>query len=164
MTTAQVRTREGSVTTRMFTAITLAGGVLAFLFAPQAPIGQMLWPATVELNPAPAGAQVGLFMLQGAISALAFGAGAAFLLLGREPLQRLFGLGRAVLPTATHLAVFWLLWSWWLHEGLHMVAGLHAGRLLAIEYAFHVTLIIAGGVVAYALFTLANGAARGAGR
>ncbi|MGI8876675.1 MAG: hypothetical protein ACR2KP_20595 [Egibacteraceae bacterium] len=163
MSTAQAVVRQRSAS-RAFAAITLGGGVLAFLFAPQAPIGRMLWPATVALDPAPVGAQIGLFMLQGAISALAFGAGVAFLLLGREPLQRLFGLGRAGLATATHLAVFWLLWSWWLHEGLHMVAGLHAGRLLAIEYAFHVTLIVAGGVLAHALLTLGSGAARGAGR
>ncbi|MGH9166250.1 MAG: hypothetical protein ACRD02_00200 [Acidimicrobiia bacterium] len=155
MTTAQTSAQTGSLT-RTFALITVAGGVLAFLLGPQAPIGQQIWPPTVELNPPPGGAQLGLFMLLGAIESLAFGAGVAFLLLGRKPLRRLFGPRRAGLATATHLAVFWLLWSWWLHDGLHMVVGLQARGLLAIEYAFHVTLILAGGILAYGLATLAG--------
>jgi hypothetical protein len=159
VTTAQGSARTGSLT-RPFALITVTGGVLAFLLSPQAPIGQQIWPPTVELNPPPIGAQLGLFMLLGVIESLAFGAGVAFLLLGRQPLRRLFGPQRTGLAAATHLAVFWLLWSWWLHDGLHMVAGLHAGRLLAIEYAFHVTLILAGVILAYGLATLGRGASQ----
>lgn len=152
MSTAHAQAPVGS-TTRRFVLITVIGAVAAFMLGPQAPIGQQIWPSTVELVPPPAGARLGLFMLLGVIESLAFGAGLAFLLMGRRPLRRLFGPDRERLATAAHLSVFWLLWSWWLHDGLHMVAGLNAGPLLAIEYAFHVTLIGAGGILAYALAT-----------
>ena len=150
--------------TRTFAVITVAGGVLAFALAPQSPIGQQIWPAMLEFNPAPAGAQVGLFMVLGAIESLAFGAGAAVLLLGREPIRQLFGPQRRRLASASHVAVFWLLWSWWLHVGMHMTSGMRAGRVLVIEYGFHVTSILAGGVLAYALFVLGSGTARTAQR
>ncbi len=155
MITAQAHARTAA-RPRTFLIITAAGGLVAFLLAPQAPIGQMLWPAMLELDPAPVGAQVGLFMLLGAIESLAFGAGLAVLLLGREPLRRLFGPAHHRLATASHLAVFWLLWSWWLHVGMHMTSGMRAGRVLVIEYAFHVTSILAGAVLAYALFVLGS--------
>jgi hypothetical protein len=160
MTTAQTTTVRTGSSLRAFAVITVAGGVLAFVLAPQSPVGQQFWPAMLELDPAPAGAQIVLFMALGAIESLAFGAGLAVLLLGRGPVRRLFGPQRAGLATASHLSVFWLLWSWWLHVGMHMTSGMRAGRVLVIEYAFHVTSILAAAVLAYALCVLASGAAR----
>lgn len=139
---------------RTFLFITVVGGVCAFLLAPQAPFGERLWPAMLQLDPAPVGAQVGLFMLLGAIESLAFGAGLAVLLAGGEPVRRVFGAQHARLAAATHLSLFWLLWSWWLHVGMHMTSGMRAGRVLFIEYAFHVTSILAGAVLAYAVLVL----------
>lgn len=147
------RRRPGATS---FAAITLAGGLAAFLFGPHAPLGRMVWPETLELNPAPAGVLVGLFTLIGAIEALAFGAGLAVLLLGREPIRRLFGPARSGLAAATHLSVFWLLWSWWLHVAMHTTSGLRPGRVLAIEYAFHASSVAAAAVLAYALSRLAT--------
>jgi hypothetical protein len=155
MTTADVTARAG-FRTRRFLLITVVAAVAAFMLGPQAPLGQLVWPATVDLDPAPAGAQVGLFMLLGVIEALAFGAGLAILILGRAIVRRFVPPGRTGLATATHLALFWMLGNWWLHDGLHMVAGLHTGPLLAVEYAFHVTLIAAAGVLTYALATAAT--------
>jgi hypothetical protein len=155
MTTPYVSARAGS-STRPFVLITVAAAVAAFPLSPRAPLGQLLWPATVDLDSAPAGIQLGLFMLLGVIEALAFGVGLAVLVLGRATVRRVVPPDRAGLATAMHVALFWLLWSWWLHDGLHMVAGLHTGSLLAIEYAFHVTLIAAGSVLAYALTTAAR--------
>lgn len=160
-TQADPRTRSRG---RTFVLITVTGGVCAFLLAPQSPLGQQLWPAMLELDPAPVGAQVGLFMLLGAIESLAFGAGLAVLLVGGEPLRRLFGAQRVGLAAATHLSVFWLLWSWWLHVGMHMTSGMRAGRVLFIEYAFHVTSILASAVLAYALWVLGSRATRTAAR
>jgi hypothetical protein len=139
---------------KTFAAIAVAGGLAAFLVSPHAPLGRLVWPETVQLNPAPAGVQVGLFTLIGAIEALAFGAGLAVLLLGREPIRRLFGPARTGLAAATHLSVFWLLWSWWLHVAMHTTSGLRPGRVLAIEYAFHASSIAAAAVLAYALSRL----------
>ncbi len=76
-----------SVTGRVV-AITLFAALTAFLLAPQAPVGRQLWPLTVALDAAPSEAQMGLFVLLGVMSALAFGAAIAFLVYGRAPLQR----------------------------------------------------------------------------
>jgi hypothetical protein len=155
MTTADVNAHAGS-STRPFVLITVVAALAAFLLGPRAPLGELIWPATADLHPEPTGAQAGLFMLLGVVEALAFGAGLAILVLGGAIVRRVVPPDRPGLATATHLALFWLLWNWWLHDGFHMVAGLHTGSLLAIEYAFHVTLIAAAGVLAYALTTAAR--------
>jgi hypothetical protein len=87
---------------------------------------------------------------------------------GVDPRQRrlevylvyLFGLGVAgsgiggsfghlFLSDVVAESVGWVLVSWWLHDSLHMIVGWETGALLAVEYGFHVTLMIAGLVVAY---------------
>lgn len=134
--------------------VTLAGGLVAFLLGPHAPIGAQIWPAMLETSPPPVGAQVGLFTLISAVEALAFGAGLAVLLFAGRPIRTLFGPQRAGLATATHLSLFWLLWSWWLHVALHNTSGMRPGRILFIEYAFHGSSIVAAGVIVYALTVL----------
>jgi hypothetical protein len=54
-----------------------------------------------------------------------------------------------------HVSIVWILWNWWLHDGLHMVNDSTSG-LLAIEYAFHVTIMIAGAILAYAVVARAE--------
>ncbi len=39
-----------------------------------------------------------------------------------------------------------------MHDNLHKVNGMNIQGLLYIEYAFHVTIIIAGVILAYAFF------------
>ena len=39
--------------------------------------------------------------------------------------------------------------NWWMHDNLHVHTGLNIPGLLAIEYGFHVTLGVAGLVLAY---------------
>jgi uncharacterized membrane protein (DUF4010 family) len=151
MSTAEVGARR---VVGRFAIVTVAAGLAAFLLGPHAPVGEHLWPATLQLDPPPAGAQVGLFTPISAIEAVAFGAGLAVLLFAGEPIRRLFGPDRAGLATASHLAVFWLLWSWWLHVALHNTSAMRPGRILVIEYAFHGSSIVAAGVLAYALYML----------
>lgn len=146
--------RPARTGTGKYVVVTLAGGLVAFLLGPHSPIGQQIWPATLETSPPPVGAQVGLFTLISAVEALAFGAGLAVLLFAGRPIRALFGPQRAGLATATHLALFWLLWSWWLHVALHNTSGMRPGRILFIEYAFHGSSIVAAGVVVYALTVL----------
>lgn len=150
MTTAELEhgTRTGA---GRYVVVTLVGGLVAFLLGPHAPIGQQLWPATLETSPPPAGAQVALFTLISAVEALAFGAGLAVLLFAGRPIRTMFGSRHAGLATATHLALFWLLWSWWLHVALHNTSAMRPGRILFIEYAFHGSSILAAGIVVYAL-------------
>jgi hypothetical protein len=99
--------------------------------------------------PTPTGVQLPLFVLLAAIDAVVFGAGVFVAFAGRALIAPVFSTpGRA---TATHLALTWLLISWWLHDGLHMVVGLHLDHLLVIEYTFHVTLMAAAAVVVWTL-------------
>jgi hypothetical protein len=143
-------------TKRKAVGVTLVGAVVAFMLAPQAPLGQAIWPAVVELDPSPTAVQEGLFLLLGVITALAFGGGIAFLLFAGPAVRDVVGPDRPALARALHLGTFWLLWNWWVHESLHMVVGLRAGGLLAIEYGFHVTMIAATMVVIYGLLELAR--------
>ena len=54
---------------------------------------------------------------------------------------------------AAYLAIGWLLVSWWPHDNMHIHNGNDLQGLLYIEYGFHVTLMIAGLVLAYSLLT-----------
>jgi hypothetical protein len=142
-------------TRRKFVLITLLLGALAFLFGPNAPLGGLVWPEPVGLSSDPTGLQTGLFALLFAVTALAFGAGSAFALLCRPAVRDAFGPRRRGLATAVHISIVWILWNWWLHDGLHMVND-STGGLLAIEYAFHVTIMVAGVILAYAVVVLAG--------
>ena len=127
-------------------AVTIGLGIAAFITSPNAPLGGF-WGAPPSLSPT--GAQMALLMLLTAIQCLAFGLGAAFLIFG-------FTLVKSQLPThrdlglATYLSVAWSLISWWPHSNFHQTLSMgNVGGLIAIEYAFHVTLILGGFIVAY---------------
>ena len=85
------------------------------------------------------------FMLVTGFEALAFGVGMAFLVLYWEK-----GAGRRW----AFLSVVWALISWWPHDNLHrsLPNGDFAG-LLYIEIGFHITVIIAGLIIAYYFVT-----------
>lgn len=89
------------------------------------------------------------------ITGLSLGAGTAFALLCWPAVRDTFGPRRRVLAGAVHVSIVWVLWNWWLHDGLHMVVD-SVGGLIAIEYAFHVTIMLAGAVLAYAVVVLAS--------
>jgi hypothetical protein len=125
-------------------------------FAATVFVAGMLWQPPAEalvLTPTPP--QVALFMLLGIAEAIAFGFGVSFLLFG-------YGLVRAVdrmsahLGRAAHLSIAWFLVSWWPHDSLHMRTPFTPGNLLGIEYAFHVTLMVAAGIVVYAFLRVAR--------
>jgi hypothetical protein len=44
--------------------------------------------------------------------------------------------------------------NWWPHDSLHLHNGLALNGLLGIEYGFHVTLMLAGVILAYFFLTL----------
>lgn len=138
------RTRTSRI--MVIIAVTLA----AFL------LGPMLF-SPAEGMPAPSGAQLPLFILLSLVEASALGLSVAFALFGAPEVRR-----RITDPTrarVAHLAITWALGSWWLHDNLHMSAGMSLNGLLAIEYAFHVTLI---GAAAALIWALAGGSRRGA--
>ena len=134
-------------------AVTVGLGVAAFLTSPNAPLGGF-WGPPPSLSPT--GAQMALLMLLTAIQCLAFGLGAAFLIFG-------FPFVKVQLPThrrlalATYLSIAWSLISWWPHSNFHQTLSMgNVGGLIAIEYAFHVTLILGGLIVACFFVTKAR--------
>jgi hypothetical protein len=107
--------------------------------------------------PTPSAGQLPFFVALVAAEAAVLGMAVAFGLLGRGLVGRLFS--TRVRVVAVHAAMVWMLGSWWLHDGLHMVNGTNLAGLLVIEYAFHLTLMAAAAaaVVAWAFVTEAAG-------
>jgi hypothetical protein len=124
--------------------VTVAFAIVALLASPNSPLGGF-WRPSADF-PAPTGIQLALFMIVNLFEAAAFGLGAAFLLYG-------LSLVRSILPTsrglaiAAYVSIGWLLVSWWPHDSLHIANGMDMNGLLAIEYGFHVTLMIAGAIL-----------------
>ncbi|MEP7358157.1 MAG: hypothetical protein ABI847_13010, partial [Anaerolineales bacterium] len=118
--------------------------VIAILANPSGPLGGFWRPAAG--TPAPAGLELPFGLLLKIAEGLAFGAGISFLVFG-YPLVRAGSSASPALTRAAHVAIAWLLINWWPHDSLHIHNGLNLGGLLAIEYAFHITLMIAGVVL-----------------
>jgi len=139
-------------------SVTLLLAIAAFLFGSHGPLGGILWPAPVALASPPTAMQEKLFMLLDVVEALAFGLGLAFVFFAWPAVKRIVpSTGCAAIM---YVSTAWFLANWWIHDNFHMVAGFHPGGLLAIEYAFHVTLIAAGAALAYSL-TIGPGKAHG---
>ena len=126
-------------------------GLTAFLAEPNGPLGAF-WAPHPDVAEA-TGAQVPLFVILGLVDALAFGLGVSFLIFG-YPLVKAIGPASEAMARAAHLSIAWLLINWWPHDSLHIHNGLELNGLLAIEYGFHITLIIAGLILAYFFLTL----------
>lgn len=131
--------------------VTLVVAILAFLLAPNAP--WTIWPKPADLMPPPTPTEVNLFMLLAVFDALSLGLGIACLIFGWPLVEQVAApsRGRAVI---IYISTVWILGNWWVHDALHMVNGMNPTGLLKIEYGFHVTLIIAGTALAYALSTM----------
>jgi hypothetical protein len=97
-----------------------------------------------------------LFMLLDVVEALAFGLGLAFVSFAWPAVKRIVpSTGCAAIM---YVSTAWFLANWWIHDNFHMVVGFNPGGLLAIEYAFHVTLMVAAAALAYSL-TIGQGRA-----
>lgn len=141
-------------------AVFVVATVLGFLLMGNAPLGKALWPPSH--GPAePEGTNLVLLMAIGAIEAVSFGLGACVLVFGLRHARNLTGT-TGPLATAVWLSVTWLLVNWVPHTALHMNVGNlmtpeDFGGLVAIEYGFHLTLIMAGTVLMYTLFRVRQG-------
>ena len=133
--------------------VTLVLAVIAFLASPNGPLGGF-WRPSADF-PQPTDAQLPLFILLNAAEALAFGFGISFLIFGYPLMQTLLPASKR-LTLAAHLCIAWLLFSWWPHDSLHVANGMNLNGLLAIEYGFHVTLMVAGAILAYFLLAVAR--------
>lgn len=131
------------------------GSALGFLLMGNAPLGNVLWPPA-ETPAEPEGATLALLMAVGFIEVLAFGLGVTFLAFGRRHVQNLT-MTRGPYATLVWLAIAWLLVNWVPHTALHMSVGnlltpSDFTGLMAIEYGFHLTLILAGGLLMHACY------------
>jgi len=131
--------------------VTLVLAVIAFLASPNGPLGSFWRPSSDA--PPPTGAQLPLFILLNVAEVLAFGIGVSFLVFGYTAVQRVLPQSKA-LAFAAYLSFAWLLASWWPHDSLHVHNGMNMGGLLAIEYGFHITGMVAGTILAYFFFDL----------
>ena len=125
--------------------ITLIIGVPAFL------LGPVIWPPSPDVQPTRA--QLPYLIVLSAIEALVFGFGIAFIFYGRRLVKRLAG-ETGTAAGAMYGSLAWLLVSWWPHDNLHIHNALNINGLIIIDYAFHLTLIGAGLVLAYSFFAL----------
>lgn len=125
--------------------ITLIVGIPAFL------LGPVIWPPSPEIQPNEA--QLPYLIVLSAIEALAFGFGIAFVFYGL-PLVRQVARGAGKTAGIMYVSLAWLLVSWWPHDNLHIHNALDISGLIAIEYAFHVTVIVTALFLAYTFFAL----------
>lgn len=116
--------------------------LIVILFGSQALMwGRVIWPPAQSM-PQPGPGLLPFFYFLGLMEAITFGVGIAFILLiyaSVFSVQKKYRT-RAVLSS---LSLFWLLTSWWLHDHLHAHNGDDLHGLIVIEYAFHLTSMIA---------------------
>jgi hypothetical protein len=121
-------------------------GFLTFMSLPAAiVIAGIFWPGSTDLTGVPqpwATLFVGLYVIEVA----AFAMGVGFLLFGR---QRMLRQGRSpALTTVAHLAIVWLLVSWWPQDNAYRLAAKNDWpQQAALVYTFNVTLMIAAVIV-----------------
>ena len=134
--------------------VTLVVGIAGFVTEPNGPLGTFWLPDTSF--PKPEGIQLALFMILGAVEALALGLGASFLLFGGSTIKAGAGVSES-LASAARLSIAWILMNWWAHDSFHQHIGMNLTGLLGIEYGFHFTLIISGIVLARFFLALSRG-------
>jgi hypothetical protein len=131
--------------------LTVVLAVIAFLASPNGPLGGF-WRPSADF-PQPTAGQLPWFVLLNVAESLTFGFGIAYLIFGYPLIRNILPASKN-LTLAAHLSVAWLLFSWWPHDSLHVANGLNMNGLLAIEYGFHVTLMITGAILAFFVLTL----------
>lgn len=118
---------------------TIFFGFLAYVFT------DLIWPGSTDLSIVPQ-PYAFLFNVLYIIECLAFGLGIGFLIMGRKRMRRM---GRpAGLTTLTHLAVVWLLISWWPQDNSYRLTSKTDWASQAwLVFVFNITLMIAATTV-----------------
>lgn len=86
---------------------------------------------------------------------LALGAGIVFFVFGYRLLKR--SRNSSALTLAAYLSIGWCLISWWPHDNFHLRNGDSLWGAIAIDYGFHVTVMIATVVVALFFYRALQG-------
>jgi len=110
----------------------------------------------------PTSAQLPLFMLLSVFEGVGMGLAVSFLAWGRPGVRRLAGTGWRA--NVLYFGSAWVVGNWWVHDSLHITNGMNLSGLLVIEYVFHVTLIVTGALLCFAVATLATAPAPAPGK
>jgi hypothetical protein len=129
--------------------ITLAVGLPAFF------LGRIIWPDTPS-SIIPPSNLLPFFLVPSLIEALAFGGGVAFLLVAR-PTDASAARAQP-LATAAYVSTAWLLMAPWLHGNLHRHLGFDLTSIARIEWAIHLTMLLAAVIAALFVARLARDA------
>ncbi len=124
--------------------VTVVFALISFFLTP------VLWPHPVGMTMPPMNL-LPLYILLGVLESVIFGIGISFLMFG-YPLVKKASEKTKPWSWLVYIAIAWMLVSWWPHDNLHMIIGLDMSRLVWLEYGFHVTLMIAGLIIAYTFF------------
>jgi hypothetical protein len=124
--------------------VTLIVGAIAFALTP-------FWPIS-PAAPQPPGTLLPLFIALSLVESLSLGLGVAFLIFGRPLVSRLGG--SPGLTTAAYVAIAFLLLNWWPHDNMHRMTNGDWSRVVLVEYAFHLPLMLAGAVLAWFFVSL----------
>ncbi len=119
--------------------ITLAVGLPAFF------LGRIIWPDTPN-SIIPPQNLIPFFLVPSLLEALAFGGGVAFLLVARPTSAS--GARSQPLTTAAYVSTAWLLMAPWLHGNLHRHLGFDLASIARIEWAIHLTMLLAAVILA----------------
>ena len=139
-------------TWKKYLVVTLAVGL------PATALSLPLWPPQPGADPSPL--QTALFFGIFAAEGLLFGFGVAFVLFG-GPLVRAATGAAGVRSWPVFVSLAWTLLSWWPHDGFHRASPLgDLDATLHIDYAFHLTLIVAAVVMARFFLATLRAAAR----
>ena len=123
--------------------VTVIVGVAAFFTGP------MIWPMSHEV-PQPPSNLLPLYMIISAIEALAFGFAVGFAIFG-WPAIRSLQVGASWVNKLLFVTLIWFTGNWWIHDHLHMSVGLDMSRLVYIEYAFHVSMLVCAFTLMFSL-------------
>ena len=130
-----------------FLIVIVVIGIPAFMAGP------MIWHPSPDI--APTAGQMPFFMLLSLVESLFFGFSIAFIAFGWSLVKKASQPGK--FAKARFAAIAWLLISWWPLDNLHISNGMNTQGLLYIDYGFHMTLMLAGIVLAYSFITMMMG-------
>lgn len=125
--------------------VTIVIGIPAFF------LGPVIWPPSPDIQPTQS--QIPYLIALSLVEAFVFGFGIAFIIYGWPRMKKVAGKS-ALAARGMYFSLAWLAVSWWPHDNLHIHNALDIDGLIAIEYAFHLTVILAGLVLAYSFFAL----------
>lgn len=109
-------------------------------------LSRVIWPDLPGMV-SPAAEQLPFFLFLSAMESVSFGLGVAFVVFGWQKLQ--VAGDRSTLTKLSFASVTWFLVSWWPHDNMHRVNGMDDyWGLLRIEFLFHFTLMVCGGILA----------------